>query len=63
MSTIEEFEQRLAVDQTIKNIDDAYLLYCEYAHSKGLSARRGKEAYFSGSKDLYMKEFECSSQG
>lgn len=41
-NSIVEFEQRLGAGQIVKSVDDAYLLYCEYAHTKCFSARREK---------------------
>ncbi|XP_012851884.1 PREDICTED: protein FAR1-RELATED SEQUENCE 5-like [Erythranthe guttata] len=60
-SLVEEFERKLSVGQQMKSLEDTYLLYCEYGRIEGFSVRKGKQDYFhDNSKELYMKEFECS---
>ncbi|XP_012836749.1 PREDICTED: protein FAR1-RELATED SEQUENCE 5-like [Erythranthe guttata] len=63
-SLIEEFEHKLTVGQIVTSPENAYLLYCEYGRIKGFSVRKGKQEYFhDNSRELYMKEFECSCKG
>lgn len=42
---------------------EAYKLYCDYAHYVGFSVRKGKNAYFLGTKNIKAKEFLCSKAG
>uniref|UniRef100_A0A7N0UYE5 SWIM-type domain-containing protein n=1 Tax=Kalanchoe fedtschenkoi TaxID=63787 RepID=A0A7N0UYE5_KALFE len=42
---------------------EAYDLYCDYAHSFGFSVRRGKQAYYRGTKILCWKHYYCAKQG
>ncbi|KAL0367697.1 UNVERIFIED_CONTAM: protein FAR1-RELATED SEQUENCE 3 [Sesamum radiatum] len=58
-----KLESRLAVGQVMKSVEDAYLLYCNYAHAKGFSVKKGDQRYFTRSSELQAKEFECSCEG
>lgn len=61
---VDEYEHKLAVGERIASLEDAYRLYCEYGQIKGFSVRKGKQEYFhDGSRELYMKEFNCSCKG
>ncbi|PIN15861.1 hypothetical protein CDL12_11492 [Handroanthus impetiginosus] len=40
---IDEQESRLAVDQVVKNVEDAYFMYCEHAHAKELGEKKEGE--------------------
>ncbi|KAK6129284.1 hypothetical protein DH2020_036993 [Rehmannia glutinosa] len=62
-SIVEQLESKLAVGQVVKSVEDAYLLYCNYAHAKGFSVKKGDQRYFLHSKELQAKEFECSCEG
>ncbi|KAG8366683.1 hypothetical protein BUALT_Bualt17G0105000 [Buddleja alternifolia] len=62
-SIIEELEKRLAVGQTVKSVEDAYFLYCSYAHAKGFSVKRGDQCYFPHTKEIQSKNFQCSCEG
>ncbi|KAK4433927.1 protein FAR1-RELATED SEQUENCE 5 [Sesamum alatum] len=62
-SIVDELERRLAVGQVMKSVEDAYLLYCNYAHAKGFSVKKGDQRYFTRSSELQAKEFECSCEG
>ncbi|KAG8381435.1 hypothetical protein BUALT_Bualt06G0121700 [Buddleja alternifolia] len=54
---------RLGIGQVMKSIEDTYLLYCKYAHAKGFGVKKGDQRYFTGTKEIQAKEFECSCQG
>ncbi|XP_073120803.1 protein FAR1-RELATED SEQUENCE 5-like [Henckelia pumila] len=58
-----QLENRLRVGQIVRSVEDAYLLYCNYAHAKGFSVKKGDQRYFTGTKELQAKDFECSCQG
>ncbi|PIN12684.1 hypothetical protein CDL12_14694 [Handroanthus impetiginosus] len=62
-SIIDELESRLAVGQFVKSVEDAYFLYCDYAHAKGFSVRKGDQCYFPCNNELQAKEFECLCGG
>ncbi|KAI3459283.1 hypothetical protein Pfo_015946 [Paulownia fortunei] len=62
-SLIDELESRLTVGQVMKSVEDAYLLYCNYAHAKGFSVKKGDQRYFPCSSELQAKDFECSCEG
>ncbi|PIN08336.1 hypothetical protein CDL12_19091 [Handroanthus impetiginosus] len=62
-SIIDELDSRLVVGQVVKSVEDAYFLYCDYAHAKGFSIRKGDQPYFPCSNELQAKEFECSCGG
>ncbi|XP_073041777.1 protein FAR1-RELATED SEQUENCE 5-like [Primulina eburnea] len=56
-------EDSKAENEETSDVEKKHVSTVEEFEKRGFSARRGKEVHFSGSKDLYMKEFECSSQG
>ncbi|XP_073129721.1 protein FAR1-RELATED SEQUENCE 5-like [Henckelia pumila] len=58
-----QLESKLLVGHVVKSVEDAYLLYCNYAHAKGFSVKKGDQRYFPGTTDLQSKEFECSCEG
>ncbi|KAK6153911.1 hypothetical protein DH2020_013550 [Rehmannia glutinosa] len=58
-----QLESRLAVGQVVRSVEDAYLLYCNYAHAKGFSVKKGNKRYFPRTGELQSKEFECSCEG
>ncbi|KAG8379915.1 hypothetical protein BUALT_Bualt07G0139000 [Buddleja alternifolia] len=62
-SLIHERENRLAIGQVMKSVEDTYLLYCKYAHAKGFSVRKGDQKHFPRSNELQAKELECSCEG
>ncbi|KAK6115393.1 hypothetical protein DH2020_007662 [Rehmannia glutinosa] len=62
-SIVDQLENKLAVGQIMKSVEDAYLLYCNYAHAKGFSVKKGDQRYFPRSNELQAKEFECSCEG
>ncbi|KAK6128633.1 hypothetical protein DH2020_037623 [Rehmannia glutinosa] len=62
-SIIDQLESRLAIGQVVTSVEDAYLLYCKYAHAKGFSVKKGDQRYFPGTSELQAKEFECSCEG
>ncbi|KAL0912129.1 hypothetical protein M5K25_018080 [Dendrobium thyrsiflorum] len=49
--------------QIVDSEKEAYKLYCDYAHYVGFSVRKGKNAYFLGTKNIKAKEFLCSKAG
>ncbi|KAH6794924.1 hypothetical protein C2S52_005401 [Perilla frutescens var. hirtella] len=57
------FERSLEPSSLIEDIDEAYVLYCEYAHCKGFSVRKGCQKYFDNSSEMRMKVFNCSCEG
>ncbi|XP_059284934.1 protein FAR1-RELATED SEQUENCE 5-like [Lycium ferocissimum] len=50
-------------NQIVKDEKEAYMLYCEYAHSKGFSVRKDKQYYFQGSEVVREKRFVCYRHG
>ncbi|KAK6115901.1 hypothetical protein DH2020_008170 [Rehmannia glutinosa] len=60
---VDELEGKLAVGNIMRSVDDAYLLYCKYAHAKGFSVKKCDQRYFSHTNELQAKEFECSCEG
>ncbi|XP_073037593.1 protein FAR1-RELATED SEQUENCE 5-like [Primulina eburnea] len=60
---VDQLESRLFVGEVVKSVEDAYILYCNYAHAKGFSVKRGDQRYFPGTNELQAKEFECSCEG
>ncbi|XP_073144614.1 protein FAR1-RELATED SEQUENCE 5-like [Henckelia pumila] len=62
-SIVDQLESRLFVGQVVNSVEDAYLLYCNYAHAKGFSVKKGDQRYFPGTNELQAKEFECSCEG
>ncbi|XP_073017985.1 protein FAR1-RELATED SEQUENCE 5-like [Primulina eburnea] len=47
----------------MNTLEEAYLLYCQYAHAKGFSVRKGEQRCFSHTDELQSKEFNCSCEG
>ncbi|KAJ1279460.1 hypothetical protein BS78_04G158700 [Paspalum vaginatum] len=41
----------------------AYKLYCDYGHRMGFSVRKGKQSYFTGTKQIRTKDYFCSKEG
>ncbi|XP_073024387.1 protein FAR1-RELATED SEQUENCE 5-like [Primulina eburnea] len=62
-SFVHVLESKLEVGQVVNSVEDAYLLYCQYAHAKGFSTRKGDQRYFSHTNELQSKEFHCSCEG
>ncbi|XP_073021702.1 protein FAR1-RELATED SEQUENCE 5-like [Primulina eburnea] len=62
-SVVDVLESKLLVGMVVNSVEDAYLLYCQYAHAKGLSARKGDQRCFSHTSELQSKEFNCSCEG
>ncbi|XP_073024391.1 protein FAR1-RELATED SEQUENCE 5-like [Primulina eburnea] len=62
-SFVHVLESKLEVGQVVNSIEDAYLLYCQYAHAKRFSVRMGDQRYFSHANELQSKEFHCSCEG
>ncbi|XP_073133314.1 protein FAR1-RELATED SEQUENCE 5-like [Henckelia pumila] len=62
-SITDVLESKLKVGQIVKSVEDAYLLYCQYAHAKGFSVRKGDQRCFSHTNELQSKEFNCSCEG
>ncbi|KAG8376357.1 hypothetical protein BUALT_Bualt09G0054700 [Buddleja alternifolia] len=60
---IHELENRLAIGQVMKSVEDTYLLYCKCAHAKGFSVRKGDQKYFPCNNEIQEKELECSCEG
>ncbi|PHU22920.1 hypothetical protein BC332_08027 [Capsicum chinense] len=50
-------------NQIVKDEEEAYTLYCEYAHSKGFGVRKDKQYYFQGSSVIREKRFVCYRLG
>lgn len=63
ISLVEQLESKLGVGQIMTSVEDAYLLYCSYAHAKGFGVKKGDQRYFTQSSELQSKEFECSCEG
>lgn len=61
--SILEFENNLSVGKSVEDIEQAYLLYCEYGRTKGFSARCGEQRYVGKSDLIRWKEYLCSSAG
>ncbi|XP_073152453.1 protein FAR1-RELATED SEQUENCE 5-like [Henckelia pumila] len=61
-SIVDQLKSKLLVGQVVKSVEDTYLLYCNYAHAKGFSVKKGDQRYFPGSTELQSKEFECSCE-
>lgn len=60
---VADIEQRLEVGSSLESIDQAYLLYCEYARCRGFSVRKGDQCYFHKTAEIRMKEYKCSCEG
>ncbi|XP_073119614.1 protein FAR1-RELATED SEQUENCE 5-like [Henckelia pumila] len=61
-SIADELESKLLVGEVVRSVEDAYLLYCNYAHAKGFSVKKGDQRYFPGTTELQAKYFECSCE-
>ncbi|XP_055961244.1 protein FAR1-RELATED SEQUENCE 5-like [Mercurialis annua] len=59
--------QELTTDQILKKVvyneEEAYELYRKYGFSKGFSVRKGKQSYYSGTKNIKTKDYYCSKEG
>ncbi|XP_073153454.1 protein FAR1-RELATED SEQUENCE 5-like [Henckelia pumila] len=62
-SVVDVLESKLLVGTIVNSVEDAYLLYCQYAHAKGFSVRKGDQRCFAHTDELQSKEFICSCQG
>ncbi|KZV31556.1 hypothetical protein F511_07407 [Dorcoceras hygrometricum] len=62
-SIVDVLKSKLEVGSIVNNLEEAYLLYCQYAHAKGFSVRKGEQRCFSHSKEIQSKEFNCSCEG
>ncbi|CAA0836552.1 Unknown protein [Striga hermonthica] len=60
---VDVLEAKLAVGALVNSIEDAYLLYCQYAHAKGFSVRKGDQRCFPRSSEIQLKIFGCSCAG
>ncbi|XP_050207227.2 protein FAR1-RELATED SEQUENCE 5-like [Mercurialis annua] len=49
--------------QIVSNETEAYELYCDYGFCKGFNIRKGKQAYYAGTKKIRTKEYYCSKHG
>lgn len=60
-----EVEKRLEVGSAFEslNLNQIYLLYCEYARCSGFSVRKGWQKCFPDSIDVRMKMYHCSCEG
>lgn len=58
-----DLESSLVFGNSVQDIDHAYILYCEYGHTKGFSVRRGEQRYFGKSDVLRWKKYLCSAAG
>ncbi|XP_027164402.1 protein FAR1-RELATED SEQUENCE 7-like isoform X2 [Coffea eugenioides] len=59
---VDDLEKILA-EQVIQNEEEAYKVYCDYAHVMGFSVRKGKQYYFPGTKRIRSKSYYCSKEG
>ncbi|KAF3679774.1 hypothetical protein FXO38_02609 [Capsicum annuum] len=50
-------------NEIVKDEEEAYTLYCEYAHSKDFGVRKDKLYYFQGSSVIRQKRFVCYRHG
>lgn len=50
-------------DQAIGNEDEAYSLCRNYAHCNGFSVQKGRQSYFTGTKNIRMKDCYCAKEG
>ncbi|XP_073045332.1 protein FAR1-RELATED SEQUENCE 5-like [Primulina eburnea] len=60
---VDVLESKLLVGTAMNSVEDAYLLYCQYAHAKGFSVRKGDQRCFSHTNELQSKEYNCSCEG
>ncbi|XP_057770842.1 protein FAR1-RELATED SEQUENCE 5-like [Salvia miltiorrhiza] len=58
-----ELEAKLAPGCLVDGLDEAFLLYCDYAKHTGFSVRKGNQERFSKTKEVRMKTFVCSCRG
>ncbi|XP_073019263.1 protein FAR1-RELATED SEQUENCE 5-like [Primulina eburnea] len=63
ISVVDILENKLAVGSIVNSVEEAYLLYCQYAHAKGFSVRKGDQRCFPKTNELQSKEFNCSCEG
>jgi FAR1 DNA-binding domain/MULE transposase domain len=61
MSSKELSEELLG--QVVCSEEEAYKLYCEYGLRMGFSIRKGKQYYFTGTKNIRTKDYYCSKEG
>ncbi|XP_051131633.1 protein FAR-RED ELONGATED HYPOCOTYL 3-like isoform X2 [Andrographis paniculata] len=57
-----ELEKKL-LEHVVYSEEEAYMLYCDYAHAMGFNVRRGKQYYFTGSRRIRSKTYCCSKEG
>ncbi|XP_073026783.1 uncharacterized protein [Primulina eburnea] len=62
-SVVDVLKSKLLVGTVVNSVEDAYLLYCQYAHAKGFSVRKGDQRCFSHTNELQSKEIICSCEG
>lgn len=55
--------EKILVGQVVRNEEEAYKVYCDYAHVMGFSVRKGKQYYFPGTKIIRSKSYYCSKEG
>lgn len=60
---IQKYENILCVGKAVEDIEQLYLLYCEYGRAKGFCVRRGEQQYVGKSYVVRWKEYLCSSVG
>ncbi|XP_047331589.1 protein FAR1-RELATED SEQUENCE 5-like [Impatiens glandulifera] len=60
---VDVLESKLLVGTIVSNLEDVYLLYCQYAHAKGFSVRKSDQRCFPHTNELQSKEFNCSCEG
>lgn len=60
---VANIEERLEIGSSLESLDQAYLLYCEYARCRGFSVRKGDQCYFHKTAEIRMKEYKCSCEG
>ncbi|KAL3519108.1 hypothetical protein ACH5RR_021697 [Cinchona calisaya] len=58
---LDELENRL-LKESVRDEHKAYAIYCQYAHAKGFSVRKGKQAFFAGTNIVKSKSFLCSKE-
>ncbi|XP_050229334.2 protein FAR1-RELATED SEQUENCE 5-like [Mercurialis annua] len=59
---VEELEKRL-LNGFVNSEEEAYKLYCDYAHAMGFSVRKAKQYYFTGSRKIRSKKYVCWKEG
>ncbi|KAJ3695466.1 hypothetical protein LUZ60_000843 [Juncus effusus] len=60
--TSKELSEEL-LGQVVHSEEEAYKLYCEYGLRMGFSIRKGKQYYFTGTKNIRTKDYYCSKEG